>query len=97
MTKLSVLLHTDNIVLLQNGLDRLFNDCHRWKHISNVQKTKIIVLRKYSILSRYFQFTFNGERMEIPFLFRSCLFLWWLFSFNITEITLADKALIAMF
>jgi len=33
MTKLSVLLHADNIVLFQNGLDRLFNDCHRWKHI----------------------------------------------------------------
>ena len=88
MTKLFILLYADDIVVFsdsaegpQNGLDSLFIYCQRWKLKINVMKTKIIVFRKGGILPRNLHFTFNGERLEIVvlFLFRRCLFLWWLF------------------
>ena len=105
MTKRFIPLYADDIDVfsdsaqgLQNGLDSLFIYCQRQKLKTNVMETKIIVFRKCGILSRTFQFTFNGERIEQV---QSLSYLDVVFSsggsFNITEVTNAGKVQNAIF
>ena len=67
MTKLFILLYSNDIVVfsdsaegLQNGLDSLFIYSQKWKLKINVMKIKTIVFRKGGILPWNLQFAFNG-------------------------------------
>ena len=103
--KIFMLLYADDIVIfsknaeeLQVGLDVLVNYCNRWKLKVNVEKTKVMVLRKGGILPRNLTFYYNGQQLEIANKFR---YLGVVFtaggSFSECQNTLAGQAQKAIF
>ena len=65
MFKIFMLLYADDIVIfsksaeeLQESLNLLVDYCNRWKLNINVKKTKLMVLRKISLL-RLFEYEFD--------------------------------------
>ena len=72
MLKIFFLLYADDIILfaqsseeLQNSLDTLFEYCQRYKLSVNTSKTKVMVLRKWSVLPSDLKFYYNGKEINI--------------------------------
>ncbi|KAL4233737.1 hypothetical protein ACF0H5_008417 [Mactra antiquata] len=72
MLKLFLLLYADDIVIfadtpdsLQNGLTILKEYCDKWKLVVNVQKTKILIFKKGGTIRLNYDFTYDGQTIEI--------------------------------
>jgi len=72
MFKLFLILYADNIVIfanskedLQLSLNALYEYCQRWKMIVNINKTKVMVIRKSGRLTALTTFYYNNEELEL--------------------------------
>ena len=103
--KMFMLLYADGIVIfgnsaeqLQDSLNLLSNYCQRWKLTVNINKTKVMVLRKGGSLPRHLTFLYNGNELEIV---RNFKYLGIIFtaggSFSETQNTLSGQAQKAIF
>ena len=102
--KILLLFYADDLVIfsetaqgLQEGLDDLHDYCNRWKLKINTTKSKIIIFRKGSRISRH-DFTFGGSPIEVTNKIR---YLGIMISFNgsfyQSQRTLAEQANKAVF
>ena len=72
LVELFLLMFADDVALLSDtvvGLQRQFNllcdFCKEKKLKVNIPKTKVVVCKNGSMLSRYEHWTFNGEKVEV--------------------------------
>ena len=71
LLKLYVLLYADDTVVLaesdyalQMALNAAYSYCKKWKLTVNVDKTKIVIFSRGRV-TKHFDFTFNGERVDV--------------------------------